>query len=230
MRRIVSPTLIIPLMLASLLAINTTVTHADGLYVGHGRRSHDHDWSVRINGAAGLHGAFDGFDRLNDFGQQRHPFGGYAHGGLEFAVGNDNSLEIFGLYRELDDTDRFRVLAFNGTTDFVFRQDEVKAWSIGGTLRHYMPSSRRSAGYFGVGAGYVHAESVHFEAVEGVPVFDFQSEDDAGEIHAVLGWDGRLGRNLTAGVEIGYRHGWLSDPNDFSGLLLGVRLGVLVGP
>jgi hypothetical protein len=205
------------------------LAQADGLYVGHGRRSQP-PWSARFNVSGGLHGASDPFGSYDYYARGYHwyDFGGYGSAGLEIHTGYGNSVELYGLYRSVEDTDRFVELPFSGNPDNVLQRFEIDAWSFGVTLRHY-ETRGRGGGYVGVGGGFVQADGRLREVVNGVSTLDFDTSDEGGEIHFLVGFEGRFAPNVMVGLELGYRHAFLDDPEDFSGAVIGLRMGFLVG-
>ena len=86
------PTATTSLVLILLAGSPVPEVDARGLYVGHGRRSVDDAWSVRLNLSGGLHGASDPWnDQISD---SRYPFGTYGTVGLEFNVGSNLELPL----------------------------------------------------------------------------------------------------------------------------------------
>ena len=80
-----------PFLVLVLALTFVTDAFADGLYVGHGRRSVDDTWSVRLNLSGGAASAGDPWEN-DSFSDTEFPIGGYGTAGLEFNVGHDNSL------------------------------------------------------------------------------------------------------------------------------------------
>ena len=222
-----------PILVLSLFLLGTVHdAAARGLYVGHGRRSADDDWSVRLNLGGGFTTATDPWD--DEIADSRTPVGGYATAGLEFNVGHRNSLEIHGTYRDVSDEESF--LEFDrpgGEATAGFYDYELTSWSGGLTLRHRYPHGG-GASYWGVGGGVVEAEAEYQERV-GSEVLPRQvRKDTAPEAHALVGWDGRLSPGLTLGLEIGFRYTWLEYEDfeasgDLTGFFGGLRLGIELG-
>lgn len=218
------------------LVLALTFTHdafADGLYVGHGRRSVDDAWSVRLNLSGGAAGFGDPWEN-DSFSDTEFPIGGYGTAGLEFNVGNRNSLELWTSVRGLNDEEGF--LEVDDFGDVVGRglyDYEVRSWSGGLTLRHRYPNPGGSA-YWGVGGGLVEAQVDYLENVQGSTLVDVDESDVGPTAHFLIGFDGRLSPGLTLGLELGYRHAWLEYDNDIvsgddSGVFAGLKLGLVLG-
>jgi len=206
---------------------------ADGLYVGHGRRSVDDAWSVRLNLSGGVHGTGDPWD--DQFSDTEYPIGGYGTAGLEFNVGHRNSLEVWGTLRGVNDDENFLELDDFGDIEGRGRYDyDLTSWSGGLTLRHRYPTAHGGSTYWGIGGGLVEAEIDYLEVVEGFAP-DAANETQTGATAlALIGFEGRLAPGLALGVEIGYRHAWLEYDNPLvegsdSGLFAGLKLGLLLG-
>ena len=222
--------ILLPLLVLLLHDSLVDTATARGLYVGHGRRSVDDAWSVRLNLSGGLHGATDPWnDEISD---TEYPFGGYATAGLEFNVGHRNSLEVYASLRDLEDTERFLEFdEFGFTGDGGRYRYDLESQSAGLTLRHRHPS-RAGAAYWGIGGGVVHAEARYRELIDGAISDDRAEEDTGAEAHALVGWDSRLAPALSLGLELGFRYTWLdyevfTDTGDFTGFFGGLRLGLV---
>jgi hypothetical protein len=227
-----------------LLVTLADTADARGLYKGHGRRSGSLStavpWSGRVNLSGGFHGASDG---LRDDGYYAYagPYGlgggwydydfwrlgGYAQVGLEVALQNGFSLEPYGLYRKVDDTDRYLVSAGGGSYAPVADHVDIEAWGLGMTVRRYITPGSNAA-YWGVGGGYVHSESHRTQHEYDAQTFALDDEDEAPEAHFLVGFEARAMPSLAFGVELGYRYAWLDDVSDFSGVILGARVGILM--
>lgn len=223
---------ILVLALTVLVPFGDQVAQARGLYVGHGRRSADDAWSVRLNVSGGLHGATDPWnDEISD---SSYPFGGYGTAGIEFNVGYQNSLEVYASLRDVEDRESF--LEFD---DFGFTGDagryryDLETQSAGLTLRHRYPT-RGGASYWGIGGGVVSSTVRYAELINGFISDDREDEDTAAEAHALIGWDSRLAPALSLGLELGFRYTWLDyelfdETGDTTGFFGGVRLGIVFG-
>lgn len=208
---------------------------AGGLYVGHGRRSlqHHDDWSVRLNVSGGAFGAGDPWG--DQFADTQYPIGGYGTGGLEFNVGHQNSLEVWGTFRALNDEEVFVVVDDFGSVDGRGAYDyELQSWSGGLTLRHRYPTGRGGATYWGIGGGVVEAEIDYTERLAGDDAVRAIETQTGPMALAMLGFEGNLAPGLALGLEIGYRHAWLEYDTDLidgddSGLFAGLKLGLVLG-
>lgn len=218
---------------------------ARGLYKGHGRRgvsfAADVPWSARLNLSGGFHGASDGL--ANDgFYAYGGPYGfqggwydydfwrlgGYVQGGLELALQGGFSMEPYGLFRRVEDTDVYGIVPAQGGSYLPARDHlEIEAWGLGMTIRRYATPGSGSA-YWGVGGGYVNSTAKRWHSENGVRTFEFEDQDEAPEAHFLVGFEARALPSLSFGVELGYRYAWLEDASDFSGLLLGARVGILM--
>ncbi len=232
MRAPTTRSVLLPVLLV-ICAAWVTDAAADSLYVGHGRRSVDDSWSVRLNLGGGVTSASDPWeDELSD---TEWPVGGYATAGLEFNVGHRNSLELYGSYRDLDDEEDFlEIDEFGDRGDAGRYRYGLESWSGGMTLRHRYPH-RSGASYWGVGGGLIEAEVRYEEIVGGRVTFPRRSATDtAPEAHALVGWDGKLSPALTLGLEVGFRYTWLEYDampvsGDYTGFFGGLRLGIVLG-
>lgn len=215
------------------LVLVSTDALANGLYVGHGRRSHDDAWSVRLNVSGGAFGAGDPWD--DQFTDVEYPIGGYGTAGLEFNVGHQNSLEVWGTYRGLNDeevffeVDDFGEVVGRGAYDY-----ELSSWSGGLTLRHRYPTGGGGATYWGIGGGVVEAEVDYVESLSGGAGASIVESDVGPTAQFLLGFEGNLSPGLAIGLEIGYRHAWLDYANDVvsgddSGIFAGLKLGIGLG-
>lgn len=223
----------VSILLCILFLFSATEVLADGLYVGHGRRSVDDAWSVRLNLSGGASGAGDPWDE--QFADTEYPIGGYGTAGLEFNVGHWNSLEVWGTLRGLNDEEAFLVLDDFGNVDGRGRYDyELMSWSGGLTLRHRYPTGGRGATYWGIGGGLVEARVDYVEAASTGADIDVEESATGPVALALIGFEGQLSPGLVLGLEIGYRHCWLEydtrviDPDD-SGVFAGLKLGFVMG-
>jgi hypothetical protein len=215
------------------------------LYKGHGRRSAyftpEAPWGARLNLSGGFHGAAygladDGFYAYGgpygfQGGWYDYDFwrmGGYAQAGLELALLNGFSMEPYGLFRRVEDTDTYAVVPAQGGYYYEARDHvEIEAWGVGMTIRRYAEPGGSSA-YWGLGGGYVNSTAKRWHSEGGALVFEFEDVDEAPEAHFLVGFEARALASLSFGLEIGYRYAWLDDATDFSGVLLGARLGILM--
>jgi hypothetical protein len=223
----------VSLLLGVLVLFCATEVSAGGLYVGHGRRSVDDAWSVRLNLSGGAFGAGDPWDE--QFADTEYPIGGYGTAGLEFNVGHQNSLEVWGTLRGLNDEEAFLVLDDFGDVDGRGRYDyELTSWSGGLTLRHRYPTGRGGATYWGIGGGLVETDVDYVEAASTGADISLSGTETGPVALALLGFEGNLAPGLSLGLEIGYRHAWIEydsaviDPDD-SGVFAGLRLGLVLG-
>lgn len=208
---------------------------AYGLYHGRHRARDAEDWTLRLNVGGGLHTATDPWNDVPGTTDDFDPLdqvGGYLTGGLEFRLGSRNSLELYGSWRDLDDTEDFYEVSSDA---FGVYRYSLESQSAGLTLRQLF-GGHASSTYWGVGGGIVRARARYRERVGGSigPLAD--EEDTAGEAHVLAGWDGRLAPSLLFGIELGFRYTWLeyaapdlADTGDFTGFFAGLRLGILLG-
>jgi hypothetical protein len=215
---------IVSMSLLSLITVLGAVVpvRATGLYVGDGRRSLP-SWSARFNLSGGFHGAHDPLEDDGYSYGRWYAFGGYGSAGLEVHSGYGNSIEVYGLYRSIDDADVSYRYPYESRVRDRF---EIDAWSFGATLRHY-EFRGTSGAYVGLGGGFVQADAHLRQAVSGTSPFDLDTSDDGGELHALFGVEGRFARGVMVGLELGYRHAFLQSPADFSGAILGLRMSLL---
>jgi hypothetical protein len=222
--------LLAALSLLSLLALLAPEASGRGLYVGHGLRSKDlsPQWALRLNVGGGGHAARHplAYDRYGGWWK----IAGYGTAGIEINVGWNNSLELYGTYRELSRNENLTVVSPtypNGTPARVDYRTEGAGAGL--TLRHYSIVGPGNMGYWGVGGGIIYAESRYQEVVGGSVSPLIESEDTGGEAHFVVGWDGKMSPALSLGIEIGFRYSWLDDTADFTGAFFGARLSLLLG-
>jgi hypothetical protein len=222
-----------------------------GLYKGNGRHHSKealealaHPWQARLNLSGGLHGASDalgdGYRYVYPYGYGSYGhfynydfwrLGGYVQAGLEVRLQNGFSLEPYGMFRKVDNTDKSRpgMHGYGAGGAFASIRDhvDIEAWSGGLTLRRYAEPWYGSA-WWGAGGGFVHSKSARWEWSYGSPpAYKLDHQDNAPEVHFVVGWEANMLPSATIGLEVGYRYTWLDTFDDFSGLILGARVGLL---
>lgn len=211
---------------------------ARGLYKGSGRitaRPLYNPFSVRLNGAVGWHGAYrakteDYYDQPGTGGSVSYgwgdwKFGYYGSAGLEFNLGGGVSLEPYGLYRTIEQTDNYRAI-ITPTGSALYQSVDSKVYGAGANLRFYK-NWDGGAAYMGLGGGYAHGEATwELEGNLSGPVY---TEQDSGDFHLMAGLDLHLSM-LSVGFELGWRWSGLDSFNEFEGAFLGARAGIMFGP
>lgn len=239
MRRI----LVLAAVVAAMAVVYAPSAQARGLYKGHGRISpkvYYNPWSVRINGALGIHGAYQATTVRYDPGYivpvyrwSDWKFGYYGSGGIEFNLGKGWSIEPYGLYRRIDDQNNFRIFSTPSTGTASYGSIDSRVYGAGVNFRIYK-NWRGGAAYLGTGGGYAHGEAEWAEwrdVQETVPQVNGSvfTQEDSGDFHVMAGVDFHPASALSLGFELGWRWSGLSGFNEFEGGFAGVRLGFLLG-
>jgi hypothetical protein len=158
--------------------------------------------------------------------------------GLELPVGAQFGLDAYAGFRMVQGQQgQASILPAVGPAagalfgDAQIVRSRVQAWNAGVGLRRTVVGARHET-YASVGAGIVYARTKLSDAVN-VPL-DFvgdrsrvsdQFHDLAPEVQFMAGWNLRVSGNSVVGLTAGYRHAFLSEATNLSGLVLGVKLG-----